>query len=271
MRADLVVAAFCWFILWPKVAAADTSIETLSTMTVRVCGNSAYPPVSWVNADQQADGVNVAVIKMLLEPLGVTVDTHQDSSWRRCLKEVELGNIDMMSGFKTEARQAFMTFLDAPVIRESIYLYFPIDNPLEFKGWDTLAGLRVGVLRGDSFGDEVDAALNAYPTLEYVSTQDQNLLKLADNRLDMVPMGKLSGQLDILRLGLQGKTGHIQTDVVDFWYLAISNRSPLLPWLPFLNERLTRLLDSPETVPELVERYRRIYIAALGLNGDFSD
>ncbi|MCB5162326.1 substrate-binding periplasmic protein [Marinomonas algarum] len=241
------------------------SLGDLSTMTVRVCGNSAYPPVSWVNAERQATGVNVAVIKQLLEPLGVTVDTYQDSNWRRCLKEVELGNIDMLSGFDTASRRASMTFLTEPLVREDIYLYYPIDQPLTFKGWDALAGLRVGVLMGDSFGDAIDDALETYPTLEYVSTQAQNLRKLANRRLDAVPMGKLSGQLDLQRLGLLGKTGHVQTDVTDFWYLAISNRSPLLPWVPFLNQRLSALLASPDTIPELLSRYHTLYLRDVGL------
>lgn len=245
------------------------SLEGLSGLTIKVCGTSAYPPVSWVNADEKVDGVNVAVIRMLLEPLGVTVDAHQNSNWRRCLKEVELGNVDMLSGFKTTKRQQFLTYLDAPVIRESIYLYYPIEHPLIFSDWKALADLRVGLLMGDSFGNEVDAALHEYPNLELVSTQDQNLFKLADNRLDVVPMGKLSGQLDVQRLGLEGKIGHTKTDVSDFWYLAISQKSPLIDWLPLLNKRLNRMLKKPDMVSELVERYRQIYNADLGLSGEF--
>jgi polar amino acid transport system substrate-binding protein len=247
------------------------SLASLSALTVRVCGNSAYPPVSWVNVDGQVEGVNVAVIRMLLEPLGVTVDARQNSNWRRCLKEVELGNVDMLSGFKTKLRQQFVTYLDAPVIRESIYLYYPIEHPLVFRDWKALSGLRVGVLMGDSFGNEVDAALHEYPSLEYVSTQDQNLLKLADNRLDVVPMGKLSGQLDLQRLGLEGKIGQTKTDVSDFWYLAISKKSPLIQWLPLLNQRLDHLLKKPETVAELVARYHRIYTTDLGLDRELDD
>jgi polar amino acid transport system substrate-binding protein len=241
----------------------------LSGLTIKVCGNSAYPPVSWVNADEKIDGVNVAVIRMLLEPLGVKVDARQNSNWRRCLKEAELGNVDMLSGFKTSKRQQFLTYLDAPVIRESIYLYYPIEHPLVFTDWKSLASLRVGSLMGDSFGNKVDAALHEYPNLELVSTQDQNLLKLADNRLDVVPMGKLSGQLDVQRLGLEGKIGHTKTDVSDFWYLAISKKSPLVKWLPLLNQRLDRLLKDPGMVLELVERYHQIYNADLGFNGEF--
>nr|WP_249422040.1 transporter substrate-binding domain-containing protein [Marinomonas lutimaris] len=262
---------FSWNVLAQDRAFAENapSLDDLSGFTVRVCGTSAYPPVSWVNADEKVDGVNVAVIRMLLEPLGVTVDVRQNSNWRRCLKEVELGNVDMLSGFKTTKRQQFLTYLDAPVIRETIYLYYPIKHPLVFKDWKSLAGLRVGLLMGDSFGNEVDAAFHEYPNLELVSTQDQNLLKLADNRLDVVPMGKLSGQLDVHRLGLEGKIGHTKTDVSDFWYLAISQKSPLVNWLPSLNKRLNTLLKDPDMVPELVERYRQIYNADLGLNGEF--
>ncbi|WP_421847698.1 substrate-binding periplasmic protein [Marinomonas sp.] len=259
-------------------AEATAPEVELSSLTVRVCGNSAYPPASWVNSNEEVDGVNVAVIKMLLEPLGVTVDIRQNSNWRRCLKEVELGNVDMLSGFKTDRREQFLTFLDTPIIREqfltfldtpiireSIYLYYPIKHPLEFKDWRSLAGLRVGVLMGDSFGNEVDAALREYPSLEFVSNQDQNLLKLADNRLDVVPMGKLSGQLDLNRLGLEGKIGKTASDVSDFWYLGVSKKSPLIKWLPLLNQRLHVLLKDPKTRSDLVKQYQQVYNDDMGL------
>ena len=250
----------------PALAESSAELGRLSGSTVRVCGNNAYPPVTWINRDQQIDGINVAVIRHLLEPLGVTVDTYQDSNWRRCIKEVELGNVDILSGFKTDVRQQSMIYLEAPIIRESIYLYYPIEYPLKFEGWEALAGLRVGVLMGDSFGNEVDAALHQYPSLEFVSTQDQNLLKLADNRLDVVPMGGLAGQLDLRRLGLEDKIGYTETDVSDFWYLAVSKKSFLVKWLPLLNQRLNLFLKDPETIPKLVTQYHQIYSKDLDLN-----
>ena len=249
----------------PALAESSAELDGLSGSTVRVCGNNAYPPVTWINKDQQIDGINVAVIRRLLEPLNVTVDTYQDSNWRRCIKEVELGNVDILSGFKTDVRQQSMIYLDAPIIRESIYLYYPLEHPLNFEGWEALAGLRVGVLMGDSFGNKVDAALHKYPSLEFVSTQDQNLLKLADNRLDVVPMGGLSGQLDLRRLGLEDKIGYTETDVSDFWYLAISKKSFLVKWLPLLNQRLEQLLKDPATVPKLVTQYHKVYSEDLDL------
>ncbi|MBJ7550313.1 substrate-binding periplasmic protein [Marinomonas ostreistagni] len=234
--------------------------QPLQGLSVRICGTPAYPPVSWVSPNGQVQGVNAAVIRALLQPLGVQVDDQQNSNWRRCLKEVELGNVDIISGFRTEARQNFMTFLDTPVINESIYLYYPVDAPVSFSSWEDLAGLRVGVLMGDSFGDGPDEALRRYPVLEQVSTQNQNLLKLADKRLDAVPMGKLSGQLQIASLGLQGRIGYTATDVSDYWYVGVSNRSPLHAWLPELNERLRQILKSPALIRSLLQRQQALYL-----------
>lgn len=232
----------------------------LSAMTVRICGTPAYPPVSWVAPDGRVEGVNAAVVRALLKPLGVQVDDVQNSNWRRCLKEVELGNIDILTGFKTEHRQQFFTYLTSPIIHESIYLYYPTGKPLTKTGWQDLMNLRVGVLMGDSFGDLPDAALSQNPNLERVSTQTQNILKLADQRLDAVPMGKLSGQLQIRAMGLDDRISSVATDVNDYWYVAISNRSPLIQWLPELNDRLQRLLANPATVAGLLERQQTLYL-----------
>lgn len=258
-RAVIGALAVC---VSTSLLAQDTSSDrpSLQGLSVRICGTPAYPPVSWVAPDGQVQGVNADVIRALLQPLGVQVDDQQNSNWRRCLKEVELGNVDMISGFRTQARDVFMTFLDTPIINESIYLYYPVDAPVAFSSWEDLAGLRVGVLMGDSFGDGPDAALRHYPELEQVSTQDQNLLKLADKRLDAVPMGKLSGQLQIASLGLQGQIGYTATDVTDYWYVGVSHRSPLHAWLPELNARLRQLLESPSLINRLLQTQQALYL-----------
>ncbi len=243
--------------------AEDTSSDSLAGLKVRICGTPAYPPVSWIAPNGRVEGVNAALIRALLLPLGVQVDDQQNSNWRRCLKEVELGNVDVISGFRNEERLQFVTYLDTPIIEESIYFYYPIGAPFEFTRWENLTGMRIGVMRGDSFGDGPDAALQTYPDLEWVSTQNQNLLKLADGRLDAVPMGKLSGQLQTAALGLNGRVGHTATDVNDYWYVAISKKSPLMKWLPELNERLERLLKNPAIIPSLLARQKTLYLRTM--------
>ncbi|TPE54116.1 transporter substrate-binding domain-containing protein [Maribrevibacterium harenarium] len=252
-----LVALACWL---PVAQAVP-----LEQLTVRICGTPAYPPVSWVDRSGRVTGLNAQVIKALLEPLGVTVDDQQNSNWRRCLKEVELGNVDVISGFKTEPRQQFLNYLSTPIINEDIYLYYPIDKPIHFQSWQDLAGLRVGILMGDSFGDEADEALRHYPNLEFVSKQDQNILKLVDARLDAVPMGKLSGQLDIRRLGVEGKLGYTATDVSDYWYVAISKHSPLMEHFAELDQRLGGLLADPTYTARLLQQQQQLYLESLGL------
>lgn len=252
-----LIALVCWL---PATYAVP-----LDQLTVRICGTPAYPPVSWVDQSGRVTGLNAQVIKALLEPLGVTVDDRQNSNWRRCLKEVELGNVDVISGFKTEPRQSFLSYLPTPIINEDIYLYYPINQPIHFQSWQDLAGLRVGILMGDSFGDEADEALRRYPNLEFVSKQDQNILKLVDARLDAVPMGKLSGLLDIRRLGVDGKIGYTATDVSDYWYVAISKRSPLMAHFAVLNQRLQQLLADPTYTATLLQQQQRRYLESLDL------
>lgn len=203
------------------------------------------------------------VVQRLLNSLGVQVDTRQNSNWRRCLKEVELGNVDVLTGFRNEERTHYMAFLDTPVIHEAIDLFFPIEQPVAFNGWQSLSGLRVGVLMGDSFGDRTDAALNEYPSLEWVSSQYQNLHKLVDNRIDVVPMGRLSGPLQIEVLGLTGEIASTSTDVSDYWYVGVSKKSPLIHFLPELNQALAQLLSDPSLIPQWVEQYRAMYLESM--------
>lgn len=244
---------------WATEAFSEEPIA-LNNITVRICGTTAYPPVSWITPGGRVEGVNAMIVHALLKPLGISVDDQQDSNWQRCLKEVELGNVDIMTGFRNEVRSEYMVFLETPIVREDINLFYPASKPLVFNDWEGLSGKRVGVLMGDSFGDRVDSALAKYLRLEWVSSQRQNLLKLADHRLDAVPMGKLSGQLLINAFGLTGQIDSVATDVSDYWYVAISKRSPLMQWLPRLNSELKALLSDPKLIPLWMKQQRSMYL-----------
>lgn len=246
-----------------SVTTYANDLSDLKGMSVRLCGTPAYPPVSWVTPDGHVEGVNADIIRALFEPLGVIVDDLQNSNWHRCLKEVELGNVDVVSGFRNEARKQFVTYLDTPLISESIHMYYPIDSPITFESWSDMADWRIGVLMGDSFGDGPDEALKGFSHLEWVSTQDQNLLKLADGRLDAVPMGKLSGQLQIATLGLEGLLGDTPTNVTDFWYIAVSKKSPLMPWFDEINARLKQLVEQPDFIAGLLDQQQALYLQTM--------
>lgn len=266
MRA--IIAALSLVLFSPVIWASEPqsfsdSPKKLSDLSVRLCGTTAYPPNSWVAPSGRVEGVNAMVVRALMAKLGVTVDDQQNSNWQRCLKEIELGNVDVLTGFRNEHRSQYMAYLDTPIIKEDINLFYPASQPIEFSGWEGLTGLRVGVLMGDSFGDRADAALSKYPSLEWVSSQHQNLLKLADHRLDVVPMGKLSGQLQIDALGLTGQIGSTGTDVSDYWYVAISKKSPLMQWYPELNQALTELLSDPAFVAQGVAQQRSLYLQTM--------
>lgn len=257
-----LIAVLCCSVLSSTIWASEAA-QKLSDLTVRLCGTTAYPPASWVTPNGRVEGVNAMVARQLLTSLGVTVDDQQNSNWQRCLKEVELGNVDVMAGYRNEQRMTFVQYLDTPIMLESINLFFPASKPLKFTDWDDLSDLRVGVLMGDSFGDEVDAALSQYPLLERVSSQHQNLLKLADGRLDAVPMGRISGQIQIDALGLTGQIGSTQTDVNDYWYLAISKKSPLIEWYSELNQALAHLLADPQLIPVWTAQQNTMYLNSL--------
>ncbi|WP_417551610.1 substrate-binding periplasmic protein [Marinomonas fungiae] len=244
-------------------AESQSPAAQATHLTVRLCGTTAYPPNSWIAPSGRVEGVNAMVVRTLMAKFGITVDDQQNSNWQRCLKEIELGNVDVLTGFRNEQRAQYMAYLDTPIVKEDINLFYPANQPVEFQGWESLTGLRVGVLMGDSFGDRADAALNQYLSLEWVSSQHQNLLKLADNRLDVVPMGRLSGQLQIDALGLTEKIGSTATDVSDYWYVGISKKSPLMQWYPELNRALAELLSDATFVSEGGRQQRDLYLQTM--------
>jgi polar amino acid transport system substrate-binding protein len=165
--------------------------------TITVCGSPAYPPISWIE-DGHIIGLAPMLVEKMITSLGYPVNTEQDSNWSRCLKEVELGNIDMVvAAYQTKRRKEFIQYLSEPIVIEPITLYYNKKNPISSVKWEDLKGLKAGILFSDSFGDIADQKMREYLNIEFVSTGAQNIQKLAIQRIDIMPLGAIGGVLQV--------------------------------------------------------------------------
>ncbi|WP_191601090.1 substrate-binding periplasmic protein [Marinomonas algicola] len=228
--------------------------------TITVCGSPAYPPISWIE-EGHIIGLAPMLVESMITSLGYPINTEQDSNWSRCLKEVELGNIDMVvAAYQTERRKEFMQYLAEPIVIEPITLYYNKKNPIPSVQWEDLKGLKVGILFSDSFGDIVDQKIREYLRIEFVSTGVQNIQKLAIQRIDLMPLGAIGGVLQVKKLGFENEITSLPTPIVsDYWHVGISKRSPLIKHVDQLNNALIALKKA-QAVELGIDKFTKRYI-----------
>lgn len=241
------------------IGSLSSFASTNELPTITVCGSPAYPPISWIE-DGHIIGLAPMLVEKMITSLGYLINTEQDSNWSRCLKEVELGNIDMVvAAYQTKRRKQFMQYLEEPIVIEPITLYYNKKKPITSVQWEDLKGLKAGILFNDSFGDIADQKMREYLNIEFVSTGAQNIQKLAIQRIDLMPLGAIGGVLQVKKLGFENEITSLPTPIVsDYWHVGISKHSPLIKHVKQLNDALVTLKKNhavEQGIDEFTQRY----------------
>ena len=243
------------------VLLLSLSAPTALARELLACGHPFYPPLSWQSRGELV-GLAPQVVQQLFEELGYEVRLLALGNWKRCLLEAKQGRVDIVvAAYRTRERLAWMDFTQAPLVADPILLFTRRDKPIRFRDWDDLRGLTVGLLLGDSFGERFDRFAEQHLNIERVSSGEQNFIKLAQGRIDFMPVGLYSWTLQNHRFGydqlIVQQPGEL---VTEHYYIGVRRDPTLLTLLPRLDQRLRELAEDG-TLQRLDEHYSTRYRA----------
>jgi len=126
--------------------------------------------------------------------------------WARCLESARTGQVDgVFSSFKLPERELFLDFPKEALSAQSIVFFARKDTKLSFDGdFGALRDVRIGVILGTSYGEELDVALHdgTFHRIEISNTIESSLRWLALGRVDLVPSFRAVAEAEAKRLGL---------------------------------------------------------------------
>lgn len=132
----------------------------------------------------EARGLYPALLTTVLGNIGQPVTVHA-MPWPRVMISIDEHRMGAAGIYKTREREKIYDFSD-PLFIERIGVYYQAMHPVNFRSMADLAGLRVGVIIGWSYGDEFDRARQAGSfKVEAVQSDQQNLRKLELGRIDV--------------------------------------------------------------------------------------
>ena len=178
-----------WILRVVSILISATACFAGDTITLRA---DIWDPY---NGDPASDrpGFMIEVAKAVFEKAGYTVDYQVDGwSWDRSVEEAKKGNIDGIVGAAKSDAPDFI-FPSEPLCKQRMSFFVKKGNPWRYAGTDSLASVRLGIISGYTYFDEVDAYIEANKNNEdrVQSVQDDNALelnlkKLAAGRIDTV-------------------------------------------------------------------------------------
>lgn len=227
-----------------------------------VCGHPGYPPFMWADADE-IKGVGAEVLKIIFKESDIEVVPRAVGNWRRCLKEVEKGNIDgLVAAYITHERRQFAEFTETPLSDDPLAVFVWKGREFKFDDWNDLDDKKIGAILGGSMGQEFDDYLKTHKQVEYVSSREQNFIKLERGRIDAHLTGLYAGQMQAKKYGYEGKIVPLSTAInTEYLHVALSKKSRYLEYLPLIDAGIKRL-QADGTIKRLIEKYSDAYIEA---------
>lgn len=177
MRGPILLA-FMLLVLHHQRASAETYR----------CVSFEYPPLTTqLPGNAAASGFAVDLLKRLFAQLGADVAVKL-YPWERAMTMVRQGDADcIFTVYRDPERERFLDYSEQLVSAQIIHLYARKDAGLSFNGdLKQIQPLRIGVVRQLRYGPRFEQLRPSLRTDEAGSIE-QNFLKLAAGRVDLVP------------------------------------------------------------------------------------
>lgn len=211
----------CLLLLIPASAYAnDCNRLTLSS-------NPEYPPYLWqTNTEPEAlDGILVSFTERLNKVANLDVDVVYAGPWLRTQTQVHNGNIDLIAVFYTEDRAQWLDYLQPELIKTDTAIWVNKANVFEFQQLQDLKN-RAGItVLGHSLGQQSDNYANENLTISKVSSIEQALLMLEEQRAEYLVYARDPGQAYATQLNTKDVITLPTAVSTEFIYLAFSKQS----------------------------------------------
>ncbi len=152
---------------------------------VRIAVDEQNPPFMYVDRQGRPRGVYPVLLRGIFAELKRPLEL-VPLPWKRALRGLDQAEHGVGGLFANAERLAKFDYGE-PLLVETVRLYVRRGGLREVRGLADLNGLRIGALRGWTYGDEFDKAREAgLFQVEVVTTDKQNFGKLERGYLDAV-------------------------------------------------------------------------------------
>lgn len=266
IKQAFVTVARIFTVLLALMIFCEPGIAASSCKTLTVSGNPEYPPLLWEDPrnPEHLTGAATALLKEILEPLGVTLDVQSLGSWARVQRLARVGELDMIAGaFITSERIQYMDYLLPPFTHLPASVWVPKDQGFEYRHWPDLKGRRGSTLINNSFGQGFDRYAEKNLQIVNVRTIEQSFEMALVGRVDYVLYERMQGQVKLERLGLAEKFVALEVPVSNeglFFTFSKNSQCNTFEFRERIADRLYTLISSGR-LDELINEYAARYMS----------
>lgn len=181
----LVLASL--FIASALVVADDSALpETpLSPKhTIRISAGE-WPP--FIGPNLENNGFIAEIIREVFATQGYQVTFHF-LPWSRAYHEAKVGNYDATAIWMYDEERTKDFIYSDPVSNEEFVFFYHVDSEFDWHNIEDIKGMHLGGGLGYSYGEKLNELIeNEEVKMSRVNKLQQNLLRLAHKRIDLLP------------------------------------------------------------------------------------
>lgn len=164
-------------------------------------GADQWPPYEFF-VNGKLFGISADVTRSVLRNMGKDISKVEKVPWKRGLQLLEWGDLDVLtSGVRTHDREKKFIYPDEPILTTSWRIFTRSDSRIR-EDID-LKGARVGVVLGYQYPEGYLDNLRRRARVQQVSSDETNIRKLANQRLDAIIADNDNALWILKRLRLQ--------------------------------------------------------------------
>lgn len=254
MRNTLAYAALC--ALGALLALPLASAEEARTLVVAA---DEWCPIN-CNPRSPQQGIGIDLTRRVFEPLGYRV-RYVIMPWSRALSEVKAGRVDAVVGANS-SDDADLVYPRTPVYAISDDFYVRSDNPLKFKGVESLKGRRLGIIKDYGYDAKIKELIEDQKKnpgmVQEVAGDDalrQNIMKLEAGRIDVAIESRAVMDYRLDQLGLSDKIRWVGGIPQGSVYVAFSPARPESKDLARKFDEGVKKLERQDKLHALYETY----------------
>lgn len=173
--------------------------------------SSTWDPYEY-EVNGEAKGIGIEITREAFRRMGYDVDI-EFVPFKRALEMIQTGEADILTDVnRTTEREVFGNFSKEPILISTTCLFVKVDSPITFNGdIFEMAPYKFGINRGYTHGSEFDDAVkNKQLIVEEAEDTDQNVVKLINDRIDILIENELVVLSTLKRLNYQSEVKTLQ-------------------------------------------------------------
>lgn len=186
--------------------AVDSKAATIRLVSLE------FPPLSYLNAEQEPDGASVQIVRAVFARLGHTV-VISVLPWPRSLRAVQRGEVDgIFTAYRKAEREIYLDYGREVLIDQVVAFYARRGPHLAYTGdLQQLSNKHIGVTSTISYGHNFDRALvNMNLQVEAADDFATNVRKLLRGRLDLIVSNRYSAEFALRTLDPKAEVAEVR-------------------------------------------------------------